>query len=89
MMLPPCSLTRLYKPDRACAAEVPRTQRRGRPDSIQAYLKTCERDEAIVRACREGGHSIEREVELSVSRVSWIIAATKYEYQPGLVQTKD
>ncbi|OGU24491.1 MAG: transposase [Hydrogenophilales bacterium RIFOXYD1_FULL_62_11] len=82
----------LLEPDRACAAEVPRTQRRGRPDSIQASLKTCERDEAIVRACREGGHSlsaIEREVELSVSRVSRIIAATKYEYQPGLAQTKN
>lgn len=68
----------LLEPDRARAAEVPRSQRRTRPDSIQTYLKAYERDEAIVKACREGGHtlsSIAREVGLSVSRVSRIVAA--------------
>lgn len=68
----------LLEPERARAAEVPRKQRRTRPDSIQAYLKAYERDEAIVKACREGGHTlsaIAREVGLSVSRVSRIISA--------------
>lgn len=68
----------LLAPERARAAEVPRSQRRTRPDSIQGYLKSYERDEAIVKACREGGHTlsaIAREVGLSVSRVSRIIAA--------------
>lgn len=68
----------LLEPDRARAAEVPRSQRRTRPDSVQTYLKAYERDEAIVKACREGGHtlsSIAREVGLSVSRVSRIVAA--------------
>lgn len=68
----------LLEPDRAHAAEVPRSQRRTRPDSIQTYLKAYERDEAFVKACREGGHtlsSIAREVGLSVSRVSRIVAA--------------
>jgi putative transposase len=68
----------LVEPERTRAAEVPRSQRRGRADSIQAYLKANERDEAIVKACREGGHTlsaIAREVGLSVSRVSRIVAA--------------
>jgi REP element-mobilizing transposase RayT len=68
----------LLEPDRVGAAEVPRAQRRTKPDSIQAYLKAYERNEAMVRACREGGHTlsaIAREVGLSVSRVSRIIAA--------------
>ena len=67
----------LLEPERAHAAEVPRNQRRTRPDTIQAYLNTYERDEAIVKACREGGHTmsaIAREAGLSVSRVSRIIA---------------
>lgn len=68
----------LLEPERARAAEVPRKQRRTRPDSIQAYLKAYERDEAIVKACREGGHTLSAiawEVGLSVSRVSRIVAA--------------
>jgi len=68
----------LLEPERIRAAEVPRPQRRTRPDSIQAYMKAYERNEAMVRACREGGHTlsaIAREVGLSVSRVSRIIAA--------------
>lgn len=68
----------LLEPERATAAEVPRGQRRARPDSIAAYVKRYERDEAIVKACREGGHTlsaIAREVGLSVSRVSRIVAA--------------
>ena len=68
----------LLEPERAGAAEVPRVQRRTKLDSIQTYLKTYERDEAMVRACREGGHTlsaIAREVGLSVSRVSRIVAA--------------
>jgi len=68
----------LLEPERAGAAEVPRAQRRTKLDSIQTYLKTYERDEAMVRACREGGHTlsaIAREVGLSVSRVSRIVAA--------------
>lgn len=70
----------LLEPERSRAAEVPRSQRRPRPDSIQTFLKAYERDEAIVRACREGGHTlsaIAREVGLSVSRVSWIVAASE------------
>lgn len=66
----------LVEPERSRAADVPRRQRRS-PDSIQAYLKTYERNEAIVKACREGGHSlsaIANEVGLSVSRVSRILA---------------
>lgn len=68
----------LLEPERIRAAEVPRPQRLTRPDSIQAYLNAYERNEAMVRACREGGHTlsaIAREVGLSVSRVSRIIAA--------------
>jgi REP element-mobilizing transposase RayT len=68
----------LLEPERARAAEVPRKQRRTRPDSMQGYLKAYERDEAIMKACREGGHTlsaIAREVGLSVSRVSRIISA--------------
>ena len=68
----------LLEPERARAVEVPRTQRCIRPDSIQAYLKAYERNEAMVRACREGGHTlsaIAQEVGLSVSRVSRILAA--------------
>lgn len=64
----------LLEPDRARAAEVPRSQRRIRPDSIQTYLKAYERDEAIVKACHTLS-SIAREVGLSVSRVSRIVAA--------------
>ena len=70
----------LLEPERARAAEVPRTQRRARSDSIQAYLKAYERDEAMVRACREGGYTlsaIAQEVGLSVSRVSRIVATGK------------
>lgn len=68
----------LLEPVRARAVDVPRRQRRTRPDSIQGYLKSYERDEAIVKACREGGYTlsaIAREVGLSVSRVSRIVAA--------------
>ena len=68
----------LLEPGRAHAVEVPRGQRRARPDSIAAYLKTYERDVAIVKACREGGHTLSAiacEVGLSVSRVSRIVAA--------------
>jgi REP element-mobilizing transposase RayT len=68
----------LLEPERTRAVEVPRIQRRIRPDPIQAYLQAYERDEAIVRACREGGHTlsaIARETGLSVSRVSRIVAA--------------
>jgi putative transposase len=66
----------LVEPERSRAADVPRRQRRS-PDSIQAYLKTYERNEAIVKACREGGHTLSAiagEVGLSVSRVSRIVA---------------
>jgi REP element-mobilizing transposase RayT len=68
----------LLEPERVRSAEVPRTQRRSKPGSIQAYLKAYERNEAMMRACREGGHTlsaIAREVGLSVSRISRIIAA--------------
>ncbi len=68
----------LLEPERVRSAEVPRTQRRSKPDSVQAYLKAYERNEAMMRACREGGHTlsaIAKEVGLSVSRVSRIIAA--------------
>jgi len=68
----------LLEPERIRAADVPRPQRRTQPDSIQGYLNAHERDEAMVRACREGGHTlsaIAQEVGLSVSRVSRIIAA--------------
>ncbi len=68
----------LLAPERVHAVEVPRIQRRGKTVTIQTYLKTYARDEAIVRACREGGHTlsaIAREVGLSVSRVSRIVAA--------------
>jgi putative transposase len=77
----------LLGPERIRAAEVPRPQRRTRPDSTQAYMKAYERNEAKVRACREGGHTlsaIAREVGLSVSRVSRIIAA----YEQGLAMAK-
>jgi hypothetical protein len=47
----------LVEPERSRAMDVPRRQRRS-PDSIQAYLKMYERDKAIVKACREGGHSL-------------------------------
>jgi hypothetical protein len=66
----------LVEPERSRAANVPRRQRRS-PDPIQTYLRTYERNEAIVKACREGGHSlsaIASEVGLSVSRVSRIVA---------------
>jgi putative transposase len=68
----------LLEPERVRAVEVPRIQRRVKTESIQTYLNTYERNEAIVRACREGGHTlsaIAREVGLSVSRVSRIVAA--------------
>jgi hypothetical protein len=72
----------LLEPERTRAVEVPRAQRRTRPDSIQAFMKIYGRDEAIMRACREGGHTlsaIAREVGLSVSRVSRIVASYEYE----------
>lgn len=67
----------LLEPERARTTEVPRIQRRGRKDTIQAYLKACERNEAVARACHEGGYTlsaIAQEVGLSVSRVSRIVA---------------
>lgn len=56
----------LLDPERARAEAVPRG---AKLDSIQTYLKVYARDEAMVTACREGGHSlsaIAREVGLSV-----------------------
>lgn len=68
------------EPVRARAVDVPRTQRRAKPESIDSYMASFSRNEAIVRACCEGGHSmsaIAREVGLSVSRVSRIIDSHK------------
>lgn len=66
----------LLEADRVGAVEVPRTQRIAKPASIKTYVNSYPRNEAIVRACREGGHtlsSVAREVGLSVSRVSRIL----------------
>ena len=72
----------LLEPERARSPEVPRVQRRTRKDTIRTYLKAYDRNEAVARACREGGYTlsaIAQEVGLSVSRVSRIVAA--YEKQ--------
>jgi putative transposase len=79
----------LLEPERTRAVDVPRAQRRTRPDSIRTYLNTYARDEVIMRACREGGHTlsaIAREAGLSVSRVSRIVAA--YESGSGMAKGK-
>lgn len=75
----------LLEHERIRVAEVPSHQRPTRPDSIQAYLTAYERNEAMVRACREGAHTLSaigREVGLSVSRVNRIIA----DYEGGWAQ---
>jgi hypothetical protein len=79
----------LLEPERTRAVDVPRAQRCTRPDSIRTYLNTYARDEAIVRASHEGGHTlsaIAREAGLSVSRVSRIVAA--YESGSGMAKGK-
>jgi hypothetical protein len=76
----------LLEHERIRVAEVPSHQRPTRPDSIQAYLTAYERNEAMVRACREGAHTLSaivREVGLSVSRVSRIIAAYEWRWAKG------
>jgi putative transposase len=57
----------LLEPERTRAVDVPRAQRRTRPDSIRTYLNTYARDEAIVRACREGGHTLREALKKSAS----------------------
>lgn len=60
------------------APEIPRAQRRPTPHPLPWYLKRYDRDDAIVRAFGEGGHTqtaIAKAVGLSVSRVSRLIAA--------------
>ncbi len=67
------------EPAKRNAAEIPRAQRSTRARTVAQYLKASRsRDEGIARAHREGGHSlsaIAREIGLSVSRVSRIVAA--------------
>jgi len=59
--------------------EIPRAQRLGRGLPLKQYLKNGDdRDGAILRAHREGGYTltaIARELDLSVSRISRLIAA--------------
>lgn len=58
--------------------EVPRAQRKHEPQSLVWYLEHHERDEAIVRAYRHGGHTqtaIAKAAKLSVSRISRLLAA--------------
>ena len=66
------------EPAKRSAREVPKAQRSIRTGTVAQFLRDCRsRDEGIARAHREGGHSlsaIAREVDLSVSRVSRIVA---------------
>lgn len=80
----------LLEPERAESVEVPRIQRRAALKSIKAYLDAHGRNKAMVKACREGGHTlsaIAQEVGLSASRVSRIISAwegmTKSKTRPS------
>ena len=58
--------------------DIPRAQRRTHTQALQWYFDRYDRDAAIVRAYREGGHTqsmIARAIGLSVSRVSRLVAA--------------
>lgn len=58
--------------------EDPRAQRTHEPNSLEWYLEHHERDEAIVRAYRDGGYTqtaIAKAAHLSVSRISRLLAA--------------
>ena len=60
------------------AANIPRAQRRMHGHALQWYLDRYDRDTAIARAHLEGGHTqsmIARATDLSVSRVSRLVAA--------------
>ncbi|MDZ4378378.1 MAG: hypothetical protein U0973_09505 [Xanthomonadaceae bacterium] len=60
------------------AREVPRAQRTHEPNLLEWYLEHHERDEAIVRAYRDGGHTqtaIAKAAKLSVSRISRLLTA--------------
>ncbi|MDZ4138931.1 MAG: hypothetical protein U1D66_08650, partial [Erythrobacter sp.] len=55
-----------------------RAQRTHEPNLLEWYLEHHERDEAIVRAYRDGGHTqtaIAKAAKLSVSRISRLLAA--------------
>ena len=73
------------EPARRSATEIPWVQRGARARTVAQYLRASRgRDEGIARAHREGGHSlscIAREVGLSVSRVSRIVAAQREPIQ--------
>jgi len=58
--------------------EIPRAQRRGTAKPLAHYFRQADRDQAIVHAYRDGGHTqtaIAQASGLSVSRVSRLIAA--------------
>lgn len=60
--------------------EVPRAQRKHESHSVVWFLEHHERDEAIVRAYRHGGHTqtaIARATKLSVSRISRLLASSE------------
>lgn len=73
----------LMEPARMASLAVPRIQRQRRAMPLEGYFRQClNRDEAIALAYREGRHpmtAIAREVGLSVSRVSKIIAQIEFE----------
>jgi hypothetical protein len=58
--------------------EIPRAQRRGAAKPLEHSSRQADCDVAIVQAYRDGGHTqtaIAAVTALSISRVTWVIAA--------------